>query len=146
MLKKKSKKKSDLFSAKKPRRKILLRAKKTEVDKGEKKSLLPAEQERKEISALEWLAEFSEKTRLDEYVALMNRPVKLLWLNFSAGLAKGVGFFLGASAVGALVFLMMYNVLGWLVDNAGGMPWIGEQAKELVLWIKDIIDQHKPGS
>jgi len=48
-----------------------------------------------------------ERAKLAEYVQLMNNPWRLLWLNFIAGLARGVGIAIGGSLlVGVLLYLL----------------------------------------
>jgi hypothetical protein len=48
-----------------------------------------------------------ERAKLAEYVQLMNNPWRLLWLNFIAGLARGVGIAIGGSLlVGGLLYLL----------------------------------------
>ena len=57
----------------------------------------PTPQEQAEIETLRQAANITALTEL-----LSNRR-KLFWTNFVAGLARGVGFFLGVTLVGALV-------------------------------------------
>lgn len=53
------------------------------------------------------LALTMEKINLSEYVALLNNPWKLLWVNFLAGLARGVGIAIGGTLlVTFLLFLL----------------------------------------
>lgn len=48
-----------------------------------------------------------ERAKLADYVQLMNNPWRLLWLNFIAGLARGVGIAIGGSLlVGLLLYLL----------------------------------------
>jgi len=54
-----------------------------------------------------------------EYVDYMGRPWYSFWWNFLIGVARGVGFFLGATVVVALVVWLMSRVLTQL-------PFIGE--------------------
>lgn len=54
-----------------------------------------------------------------EYVDYMGRPWYSFWWNFLIGVARGVGFFLGATVVVALVVWLMSRVLTQL-------PFIGD--------------------
>ena len=91
------------------------------------------------LQAMERLSHFLEKSRLAEYVDLLQRPSRMIWLNFSAGVARGVGFFVGGViVVGVLIF-----ALKMMLHHVGGMPWIGAQLQEMIQWILDIVDQHR---
>jgi len=58
----------------------------------------------------------SELAALSE---LLHSRWKLMWVNFLAGLARGVGFFLGASLVGALVLGMLATVFDTTAHRLG---------------------------
>jgi hypothetical protein len=49
---------------------------------------------------VEELAYYLERMRLAEYIQLFNRPWRLMWLNFLAGLARGVGIAVGGTLTG----------------------------------------------
>jgi len=52
-----------------------------------------------------------EAIRIAEYVDLLQRPRRLLWLNFLSGIAKGLGAAFGATLVFALVLNLLSNLL-----------------------------------
>ncbi len=52
-----------------------------------------------------------ESMRIAEYVDLLQRPRRLLWLNFLSGIAKGLGAAFGATLVFALVLNLLSNLL-----------------------------------
>jgi Domain of unknown function (DUF5665) len=58
----------------------------------------------------------SELAALSE---LLHSRWKMLWVNFLAGLARGVGFFLGASLVGALLLGMLATVFDTTAEKLG---------------------------
>ncbi|HEX5011468.1 MAG TPA: DUF5665 domain-containing protein [Planctomycetota bacterium] len=58
----------------------------------------------------------SELAALSE---LLGSRWKLMWINFMAGLARGVGFFLGASLVGALLLGMLATVFDTTAERLG---------------------------
>lgn len=75
---------------------------------------------------VEELAYYLERMRLAEYIQLFNRPWRLMWLNFLAGLARGVGIAVGGTILAA-VLLLLLNKLAIL-----NLPVIGNLIAELV--------------
>ena len=78
------------------------------MDQEKNKELLPR---------WERIAERLDASRIAEYVELMNKPRKLSWTSFVAGIARGLGAAVGATVVFALVLevlrrLIVVNVLG----------------------------------
>jgi hypothetical protein len=96
-----------------------------------------------ELSSLQKVAAFLEQSRLGSYVDLMNRPWRLIWLNFLAGLARGVGIFVGGGLVGALLLLILVRVLKETLSTLGGLPWVGAQLEELIGWVLNVVEQQK---
>jgi len=56
------------------------------------------------------LATSMERMKLAEYVALLNNPWRLFWVNFLAGLARGVGIAIGGSLLVALLLYLMSQI------------------------------------
>lgn len=52
-----------------------------------------------------------EKMNLAEYTELLRRPWRLLWVNFMAGLARGVGMAVGFSVLGAVLLYLLRDVM-----------------------------------
>lgn len=52
-----------------------------------------------------------EKMNLAEYTALLQQPWRLVWVNFVAGLARGLGMAVGFSVLGALLLYFLRNVI-----------------------------------
>ncbi|NLY53864.1 MAG: hypothetical protein GX060_04475 [Firmicutes bacterium] len=77
-------------------------------------------------SKVEELAYYLERMRLAEYIALFNRPWRLMWLNFLAGLARGVGIAIGGTILAALVIFLLSQLA---ILN---LPVIGDFIAELV--------------
>jgi hypothetical protein len=48
-----------------------------------------------------------ERSKIAEYVTLLNTPGRLIYLNFLAGIARGVGFAVGASVLAALLIYFL---------------------------------------
>lgn len=75
---------------------------------------------------LERLAQYLEKMNVAGYVELMQHPARLLFLNFAAGLARGLGIAIGATLIFALMLEMMRRVI--LLN----IPGIGEFVAEIM--------------
>ena len=67
-----------------------------------------------------------EKMKLAEYVDLLNRPGRLFYINFFAGVARGLGMAVGFTLLGALV---IYTLQRLQVLN---LPVIGEFIADIV--------------
>jgi hypothetical protein len=72
------------------------------------------------ITRLDQLIESFGKGGIAEYVALYNKPGKLLWLNFVAGLARGFGMAVGFTLIGAAFLIFLGRIA------ALNLPVIGE--------------------
>jgi hypothetical protein len=60
---------------------------------------------------IEQLSLNMERMKLAEYVDLLNRPWRLLYVNFISGLARGVGMAVGFTILGAVVLLLMQRLV-----------------------------------
>lgn len=67
-----------------------------------------------------------EKMKLAEYVELLNRPARLFYINFFAGLARGLGMAVGFTVLGAL---LIYTLQRLQVLN---LPVIGQFIADIV--------------
>ncbi len=71
-----------------------------------------------------------EKMKLAEYVQLLDKPWRLMYINFIAGLGRGVGIAVGFTILGALVlYLLKYLVML-------NLPWIGGFIAEIVRMVQ----------
>lgn len=68
-----------------------------------------------------------ENNKIKEYVILMGDTKKLLWKNFIAGIARGLGTGIGVTILGAVVLIILRRVV--LLN----IPVIGK-------YLKDILD------
>lgn len=57
------------------------------------------------------LSDRLESMRIAEYIGLLQKPWRLIWLNFLSGMAKGLGAAFGATLIFALVLNMLSNIL-----------------------------------
>lgn len=88
------------------------------------------EKERRLLEALEArvreLALNMEKMKLAEYVELLERPWRLLYINFLAGLARGVGMMIGFALLGAVIVIVLQRLVML------NLPLIGSFIAEIV--------------
>lgn len=77
------------------------------------------------------LGAIMERMRLGEYISMLTRPGKILYINFIAGLARGLGFGLGVTV---LLGLSLY-IIGRMVD----LPLIGSFVAKIVTIVQEEI-------
>jgi len=73
------------------------------------------------------IAIFLEDIRLADVIQNYTAPRKLLWTNFLAGLARGLGLTIGTAIVLA--------ILGWLLSKFISIPIIGDYVKQLIDYV-----------
>lgn len=57
------------------------------------------------------IAKLVERMNLGDYIGLLQRPGRLLWVNFLAGLARGLGTILGATLLVSLIVAVMQKII-----------------------------------
>ena len=82
--------------------------------------------ERKWIRRLERLAGTLERMRLEEYMEYLSSPRRVFFRNLFYGMARGLGFTLGFSVLGALAMLLLSRLA------ARNVPLIGEFLAEVL--------------
>jgi hypothetical protein len=60
---------------------------------------------------LEQIALKLEKMKIAEYIELLNNPKRLLWVNFIAGLARGLGTAIGLTILFAIVLYILQRLI-----------------------------------
>lgn len=70
-----------------------------------------AEQDRAITREVDRIAKIVERMNLGDYVGLLQRPGRLLWLNFLAGLARGLGTILGATLLVSIIIAVMERII-----------------------------------
>jgi len=75
---------------------------------------------------LEKLVHHLEALRIAEYMELLERPAKLILINFIAGLARGLGIAIGATVVFAVLLNFLHSLI--LLN----LPFIGDLIAEIV--------------
>jgi len=91
------------------------------------------------------LAARLEAANMQDYIDLTNRPVRMMWNNFLSGMARGVGMFVGAGAMGALVIAVVGILMVWLLNFLNMIPVLGDLATALKSLFTDFMQQHKSG-
>lgn len=84
------------------------------------------DEQSKLLKAVDRLAQRMESMRIAEYLDLMQRPYRILYLNFLAGIARGLGIAVGAT----IVFAILIEILSRLIVL--NLPVIGD-------WIVEIL-------
>ena len=69
---------------------------------------------------LEKLVCHLESLRIAEYMDLLERPVKLILINFIAGLARGLGIAIGATVFFALLLNFLRSLILLNLPGIGG--------------------------
>jgi hypothetical protein len=75
---------------------------------------------------LEKLVHHLEGMRVAEYVEMLQRPTRIIFLNFVAGISRGLGIAIGAT----LIFALMLELLRRIIMLH--IPGIGEFVAEIV--------------
>jgi hypothetical protein len=63
---------------------------------------------------------------LAEYVRLSQKTGRILWLNFLSGIARGLGFSIGAS----LVLAVVYKILSRIISM--NIPYLTELLQQII--------------
>ena len=87
--------------------------------------------EKEKYRQVERVALHIEKMRLGDYVEMMNRPWRIIWMNFIGGISRGVGLTIGAT----LVIAILFKILSALI--AMNIPYLTDMLQEVVLIIKE---------
>jgi hypothetical protein len=64
----------------------------------------------------------------EDVVMFIKKPWKLIWINFLIGLARGLGFFLGMTILGALVLVALHRMVDF--------PLIGRYIADIITEVK----------
>lgn len=79
---------------------------------------------------VEQLARAVERWNVGDYVALMHQPWKLVWYNFIAGVARGLGIAFGFTVVTALMLKLLSSTL------VASIPVLGQFIAEIVSLVR----------
>lgn len=67
------------------------------------------------------LAETLEKMRLADYISYLNRPGRMLWINFGVGLLRGLGTALGAGLLAGFAYFILKRIVVLNLPVIGGL-------------------------
>ena len=74
----------------------------------------------------ELLLQRLDNAGLTEYVKLSQKTGRILWLNFLSGIARGLGFSIGAS----LVLAVVYKILARIISM--NIPYLTELLQQIM--------------
>jgi len=77
---------------------------------------------------------FRKDHSFHDYMRYLESNKKIFWSNFWAGLARGVGFFIGATVVVAIGLYVLKNIL----VNA---PFVGDFFQAMEIWIDENLNK-----
>lgn len=92
-----------------------------------------AERMNKEVRKMDKILEKLKRTELQEFTNYLSSPWRILWANFLAGTARGLGFLLGV----ALVLTAVGFVLTQLLSQ---IPIVGEFFQAIYIWIQSVVN------
>lgn len=93
----------------------------------------PAEEDIDRLGAMiERLAVQLERANFAEYVQLMQKPKRILWLNFLGGMARGLGVAVG--------FTLITAALVYLLQQMTVLPYIGDFIADIVRIVKTHLE------
>ena len=84
----------------------------------------------KQTQQLDALAQRLENSGIAEYVELSQRTGKILWLNFISGVARGLGFTIGAT----IVLATIYKIISYIISM--NIPYLTDLLRQVVEIIK----------
>jgi len=70
-------------------------------------------------------------TNVCEYQEFLEKPAKVLWINFIRGVASGLGMAIGFTILGAMVIYFLKSMVNL------NLPLIGQYIAELVKIVQD---------
>ncbi len=79
-----------------------------------------------EQAQAELLLQRLDNAGLTEYVKLSQKTSKILWLNFLSGIARGLGFSIGAT----LVLAVVYKILARIISM--NIPYLTELLQQVM--------------
>ena len=87
------------------------------------------------------LAIAMQRAKVDEYTSMLTKPWKFFFINFLAGIFRGLGIAIGMTIIAALIAVILAKILSNLVD----LPIIGMYIGEVVKVVNQYLQQGIPG-
>lgn len=72
------------------------------------------------ILKLDKISQEMEKFNIAEYIALLNKPKRYLFVNFMGGIARGLGIAIGATLLAAVVIYFLQKLVMLNLPLIGG--------------------------
>ncbi|MEG0874922.1 MAG: DUF5665 domain-containing protein [Clostridiales bacterium] len=63
--------------------------------------------------AIEKVAAYLEHSRLNDYIALIEKPGRWIRINLMGGIARGIGIAIGFTLLGAIGIILLQQVVTW---------------------------------
>lgn len=92
------------------------------------------------ISRLEIILNRYRLEQFYEVEQFKKTPYKMIWINLILGIARGVGFILGISVIGAVVLSILAKLLSGMLE----IPMLGQLVAEIVQSAKQYLENGKP--
>ncbi|MDI6602192.1 MAG: DUF5665 domain-containing protein [Thermoanaerobacteraceae bacterium] len=73
------------------------------------------------IKKLDNISIMLERTNINEYIQLLQKPGRMLLINFSGGLARGFGMAIGFTILGAIVLIILQRIVMLNVPLIGNL-------------------------
>lgn len=67
------------------------------------------------------IADQLEKAKIGDYITIMQNPARMVILNFTAGIARGLGIAVGFAILGAIVIYMLQRLVLLNLPIIGGV-------------------------
>jgi hypothetical protein len=90
----------------------------------------------REVRKMDKILEKLKRVELQEFTNYLSTPWRILWANFLAGTARGLGFIIGVALVLTIVGFIVTKVLSQI-------PIVGEFFQAVNLWIQNAIHASK---
>ena len=78
-----------------------------------------------------------ERSSISDYVTMIKRPWKYLFLTFVSGIVRGVGLAIGLTIVAAMAIFILTKILSHLVT----LPFIGQMLAQLVEYVNTYLKE-----
>jgi hypothetical protein len=95
-----------------------------------------------DLNLIQKIAGILEAGHIEEFIDIKSRPWRLMMMNFWIGIFRGIGFFLGATVIGAVLLAL---AAAFVKKYLGGMPWIGEKIAEALVYINALVKEYSAG-
>ncbi len=83
-----------------------------------------------------------EQTNMAEFVEVTQKPGKLLWTHFLAGLSRGVGLFVGGGLMGAVALALLTWTVYHLLKVFDMIPVVNQLSKLVGKEVDQFLQQH----